>query len=159
MAYYRYPEAYGATYYEADQEVVRGPYDSYSSEYRVQEYANPGYSMGPPHHHNGGYTDRVTEVVSYESNPGHLGHRHHHRRHGGVAEVVEKREEIIYENSYDPYRRGISVKINDCPDFMFHRVNPYCKEEQEAYSSMHTDDNSNNLASPSNIQMMTVKLG
>uniref|UniRef100_A0A7C9DQY2 Uncharacterized protein n=1 Tax=Opuntia streptacantha TaxID=393608 RepID=A0A7C9DQY2_OPUST len=103
MAYSQRLGGYGATYYEAEKEVVRGPGDCYSSEYRVEEYGNPSYPPG--YRHNGGYATGVTEVVSYESNPGFPSHRHHHHHLGGPTEVIEKREEIIYDNICDPYRR------------------------------------------------------
>jgi len=72
-------------------QVVRRPYGSYSSEYRVQEYANPGY-----HHHYPAY-EKVTEIV-HESNPGYL-------PHGGCTAIIDRREEIIRENAYEAYRR------------------------------------------------------
>lgn len=96
-----------ANYYEAEKEVVRGPCDSYSSEYKVQEYGNPGYLVPAGHHHhhhNPGYTDRLSEVVSYEANPGSYIHHHHH---GRPDEYIERREAAVYENApYNPCRRA-----------------------------------------------------
>lgn len=105
MAYINRP--YGNNYYEVEKEVVReGPYGSAygSAEYRIDEYGNR------VHHHRNGLGNVVTEVVS-EVIPGHHHHPHNHHNHqyGRPAEIIERREERIIDNSYDPYRVSFNI--------------------------------------------------
>ncbi|KAL9230960.1 hypothetical protein vseg_006241 [Gypsophila vaccaria] len=90
MAYTQRPQE--TTYYESKTEIIREPYDdSYSSEY-------------PHHRQNHGVGEVLGEVVGAivgKIIPG--SHGSHHKHHG---EVIERREERVYENSCDPCRRG-----------------------------------------------------
>lgn len=95
MAYVN--RSYGNNYFDAEKEVVReeGSYGSYSSEYRVDECGNRVYPVGHRNHQNEVVAEVVTEVV-----PSH----HHH--YGGPTEIIERRDERIVDNAYDPYRRN-----------------------------------------------------
>ncbi|KAK9698476.1 hypothetical protein RND81_08G107100 [Saponaria officinalis] len=89
MAYMQRPQE--TTYYESKTEIIREPYDSYSSEYPHQRQQ---------HHGVGGVLGEVVGAIVEKIVPGSHGHNHNH--HG---EVIERREERIYENGCDPCRR------------------------------------------------------